>query len=340
MSAIPLHKRAVVETHKNVEIEFFGGRSGRHRAEEIVTSVWRSTDAMLADVEVENKAFLQALSSRDTGGNRGSFAGTKDFGHALKLAREGWPEGRAKSAEMADMIEAGVGERLGPRFAPFLDVCGGEPDIQAYLAGEPECMVDWRLENGRVVGRVVRVLVSIGGSCGFSAETLAAKAGAVMAMIECIQRAGDAVEMWALDAGCGVNHAFFQAWCVQRAGEPVDRDSLAFWCGHPSALRRISFGLMEQMPEEWLQRCNIYSKYGWPCPELEAAARAINAATGESAPFDIMVPDANTGASIRDGRGRVNWEKANDCERWVAEAMAKLGFEVDLEKVDLERSAK
>lgn len=259
------------------------------------------------------------------------------FGTAIKMAEEGWPEGAEASRGLAEVMEGQIGMALLPTFVRHMDVSGVEPDVPAYLSGEPECMVDYRLVERERAGRVVKVFVDVAASSGFSKSVLQARAAAVMAFCMACHEQGDTVEVW---IGQTVTPGPFTgdgtllkmhgvACCVQKAGEIFDEDRLAFMVGHPSVLRRLMFAVEEHAPD-WVQDgIGVGSGYGVPTRSLDQTKEFLRAhvedVTGE---FDVIVPSLNTGAKLGNGDD-VDWDSVRDRTDWIREQLQGCGFEME-----------
>lgn len=255
---------------------------------------------------------------------------------ACDLAQYGWPEGREKAEGMAEVMEAQLGLALQPTFSRIMDVSGVEPDVPMYLAGEPECMVDYHLVERARAGRVVRVFIDISASGGFGVDVLEARAAAVLALCESINRQGDTVEVW---VGETINPSFgrgtsknkgnmLMAVAVQRAGDPFDGDALAFWCGHPSVLRRFMFAAQERLPKEAVDQFGFHKGSGYGGPVGGGCEKWVNKyLVGITGEFDIVINNINDGAKIK--AGRVNWKKDGHRVDWVREQMEQVGFTIE-----------
>jgi hypothetical protein len=259
------------------------------------------------------------------------WGGTYTFGEALDMAEHGWPEGRERAEGLAELMEGQIGVALQPTFDRVFDVQGVEPDVPMYLAGEPECMVDYHLVDRKRAGRVVKVFVDFGGSGGYGVNVFLARAAAVMALCESIHRQGDTVEVWAghYVSGRGTGETLFTSCCVQKAGDIYDPDALAFFCGHPAMLRRIGFGVEELCSDEKREALDITKNggYGTPAMDIDTTkkelARYIESITGE---FDVVIGSLNSGS----GAGaRVDWEEESSRVDWIKGQMEAVGFTIE-----------
>lgn len=178
------------------------------------------------------------------------FTRTNGYDEAEKLVREGWPEG----AKLASQLQAklsyamAAADTVSERFHTTWDVAGEEPDIGRYLAGEPENMMDYRLEEVPAFGRVASVVVNGCVSGGIDEKHLREIAVMLAALVDSIENTGIRCEMVVRyrfgrvcehgDKSCELEH-----W-VKKASQPLDLPKVAAAC-HPSAFRRIAFRWVE-----------------------------------------------------------------------------------------------
>lgn len=174
------------------------------------------------------------------------FTCTETYDEAVKLLGDGWPEG----AKLASKLQAklayamAAADTVSERFHTTWDVAGEEPDIGRYLAGEPENMMDYRLEEVPAFGRVASVVVNGAVSCGVDEKHLREIAVMLAALVDSIENTGIRCEMVVRyrfgrvcehgDKSCELEH-----W-VKKASQPLDLPKVAAAC-HPSAFRRIAF---------------------------------------------------------------------------------------------------
>lgn len=200
-----------------------------------------------------------------------SFCGTKSWAEAVSIATYGWKEGRDMAAAQLDAIwESGCVE-ICQAPSEELDVSGYAPDVEAYIQGDPFCMLD----DGDEVGGapVIRLIVNVVASCGVSAEHIANRAAALAALVDVVESTGSSCEIWSmwtavdsdvrdyLENGFGKSdgkekkpsryneyRAFIPSVKLKGAGVPVAIDDIAFGLGHPSMLRRLMFAVGEADP--------------------------------------------------------------------------------------------
>lgn len=175
------------------------------------------------------------------------FSGTKTLQSAVDLARSGWKEGADKLQELsADHIDLD-GYELQRDTVKTYDVAGHYPDVAAFCAGEPECMI---VEDtpSETMQPVIKLLIS--GAVGYKTSTQAIErqGAAVLSVVRALQTRGFGVDLsWAIRTytpETKFNSALSVNIC--NADEPLDTESLAFALVHPAMLRRLTFATWEQ----------------------------------------------------------------------------------------------
>jgi hypothetical protein len=183
---------------------------------------------------------------------------------ALRLATDGW----TREVPEADVSVAALRERARDEVAttalvPAWDVTGSEVDVGAYLAGEPECMVDAAPQRISVRGRVVTFLVPSGYVHTTPHEYVRNRGMALTALCSAIIAAGHSVEIW---SGCCAylgKERFASVARVIAAGEPFDLGRLIFVLAHPAFFRRLWLAVWDSAPQDWAELMQRLS-YGTP----------------------------------------------------------------------------
>lgn len=167
-------------------------------------------------------------------------AGNGSWTQALDMSINGWVAGVPKLDTQAT---ASIQTNMRPK--PIWDVAGSECDVAAYLAGEPESMMD--LVRTRRPSPVVRIGVDRCVAGRVPASRIESVGRQIVILVESLRLAGIPADV-TVCAGVGSwgsKKTIDTRVCVQQANRPVDVARLAFWVAHPSALRRVFFGLWE-----------------------------------------------------------------------------------------------
>lgn len=179
---------------------------------------------------------------------REQFSGTASLPDALKLARNGWPKGRAQMVDgVRDAFRGRAAAGIGPGIT--YDVAGAVPCAPAAAAGDPMCMMDFQPEI-RAARPIVRLLVPFVYSANVQHQTIINRGIAMLTLIDAIEAAGQRCEIdliW-VAGGDGSKDTATNVLrvCVKRPEEPLDLDRLAFAIAHPSFLRRIGFAFWDK----------------------------------------------------------------------------------------------
>lgn len=195
--------------------------------------------------------------------SQGSWSGVS-WHEALKLAREGWKEGRenlTRELDAANILNLSATVR-----AEKLDVAGSFPLVPAAVAGDPLNMFTIGLERAKT-RPIFRFIVNLSTSATVSGSYITNRGAAVLSWVDKLENDGarcEIIVIWA--SKCGVKAPNNQLlWVpVKRADEPLDVDRMAFVLTHPSMLRRICFAATERHPE--LKHFNV--GYGAPSDDI------------------------------------------------------------------------
>lgn len=193
---------------------------------------------------------------------------------AYKLAREGWDEHLEETLELArDAVTTVETERDEITFRPEWSVSGSMVDMGAYLAGEPECMIEFPPARTSRVGRVITLCASIGVSGGITAEDLILKGQVITALALQLERLGMNTEMYAdmsaADRYRAPVYHTTQRILVKGPNDVLDPAKVLFAYAHPAMLRVLVLSAMHAFPEDWRKRMKTGSRYGTPEPSPE-----------------------------------------------------------------------
>jgi hypothetical protein len=183
------------------------------------------------------------------------FAGVT-FKESLRMAREGWTDELASAMEIAESaVSMAQQEHAMDSFnEPVWDVTGAQVDVGAFLAGTPECMIDYPLTTTSKVGRVITLVVSTSFSSILSLDTLVRRGRVITAFALALARMGHAVEIWAdstpVDPG-NEGRRLIQRVLVKGVDDELDPGVLMFALGHPSFLRNLLIGARGKLKSPW-----------------------------------------------------------------------------------------
>jgi hypothetical protein len=213
------------------------------------------------------------MSNEITDWSAASWFGTRDLTHCLKLAREGWPEGTKRLVQMQGElanINAGGGSMPAPRFAES----GDEVDIDRFIGGDPENMIEFPLRdyNGGKGGKVVKLLVNITVGVYVPNNSIFLRGAVALKFIDILEDYGYRVEVWIGEVGVSAGKNIFIRSLIKPANQHFDLDRMAFAMCNPSVQRRLFFRIYEQLPKHvWDMETRNYGGVGNfddPDPEI------------------------------------------------------------------------
>lgn len=190
------------------------------------------------------------------------WSGTKDYSEAMRLAVNGWPEGREKMSRTIAAAQANTAIAAAPAFD--YDVAGAFPVVPEYVSGNPEHMLT-PIETISTARPIVRLLVNRNTHAGFKAKHGENFHGALLSWIDALEGAGNSVELKMVAcADNGDNHCSVVV-TLKNAGEVLELDRLAFALVHMASYRRIIFGNYELQWHEYGLWNDFSYGYGRPC---------------------------------------------------------------------------
>lgn len=194
------------------------------------------------------------------------YGDTGTVGAAFVMAREGWDAHLQDTLDIAEAaVETVEQEHDTLAFQPQWQVSGGMIDMGAYLAGEPECMVEFPPAKTTRVGRVVTVCASISVSGAVSAEQLILKGKVVTALALELERLGINVELIADQTVEGWGGDYMtQRITVKGANDILDPAKILYAYAHPAMLRVLALNCYHSLPEEWQPKMGTGIGYGRP----------------------------------------------------------------------------
>lgn len=237
--------------------------------------------------------------SRSTSGFHGDWSGARNWAQALDMARNGWPQGRARIEQISSAVFAKTGSLIRKDDIRY-DVTGSAVDIGAYLSGQPECFTVWEEtdEYREGKGKVVKIVVNAAASSGVTPEVLFLRGACVVALADSLERAGRRVEIHLVMNSSGAEYRVL----IKRADQPVQLDQLAFSIASPAAFRRVGFAVMERWPSE--VQSQVGYSYGMPhTSEMQG---------------DIILPSA--------GYSDIQWSNEANAIKWVIDNLKEQGI--------------
>lgn len=168
---------------------------------------------------------------------------------ALNLARHGWTEENQEAMAIAEDAVS-VLERDGVMQSfnqPVWDVTGAQVDVGAYLAGTPECMIDYPVNPAKGKVPTVTIVKSFTFLSTMDDEEMRVHGRLVVALCLALERLGVPVEIWAdrpLNNANTHNGRYYQRILLKAGDDYLDAGQLQFALIHPAMLRKLGFAVM------------------------------------------------------------------------------------------------
>lgn len=199
--------------------------------------------------------------------SRNGWHGTKTMAEAIDQAKYGWPEGTKRFREAIGniAIEQLIGERQ--NFYPYCAVAGDEPDIDRYLAGEAESMLNYELRQ-EPGGKLATFVINNCVSSFVSPERIINRGAAIAAAHSALTAEGYSIGVEITSATKlrdGTGYLEYHIPIVH-PGSYTSEDTIAWSIISPAMLRRMIFSLDEDNPPEFRMRLGAYSGGGYGTP--------------------------------------------------------------------------
>lgn len=163
------------------------------------------------------------------------FFGTTNMQHAMKLVRDGWPEG----LELAEQISHQLTGRNAIERRRKYSVAGGNVNVGRMLANNPLHMTARAKQPGK---KVITFFVEASMSASIEPKYAIIRAALVAAIVDILEMNGFSCEIVSTSINNVGNKAASQiATTLKAAGEPLSINDIIFGLGHPSYLRRFVF---------------------------------------------------------------------------------------------------
>ncbi len=193
------------------------------------------------------------------------FHGVRSLKHLDELVTVGFEQDIDSVIRIAeDVVRDSFQEFDSSIFVPTFDVSGGEVDIDRYLTGEPENMVEYGVIEAPRFGRVITLCASISFSGAVSKRAIAKRGHLVTALAMAMSRLGLALEIWADASTRGGSTQVQQRILVKSPGEDVNPARIMFAFTHPGMLRMLAMPAMHSWPGEIQSATGVGFGYGAP----------------------------------------------------------------------------
>lgn len=175
-------------------------------------------------------------------------------------------EGITALALADEKVKAVTREMEDQQFRTIWDVSGADVDVARFLAGEPECMMDYVAAPDSAAQPVVTLVVNVAVHCGITDEAFITHGSALVALAEAIDAVGLQSEIWAdftiVNSGNTRSGRF--AIRLKSGHGPLDAGALMFTLTHPAMFRGMVLNAMHAWPEQWRNDMGVGTFYGYP----------------------------------------------------------------------------
>lgn len=253
-----------------------GGRTRYLREFDTWTEIAEIAQGIL-NRSIEGRIRGLPCSSLNNGAGTLWWSGGVTLAQAIRLAREGWPEGKKNLLDTLEQIDIAAMLPQSYLPTPEWDTFGDETDVTRYLQGFPENMVTLVPQVGEH-GKLLRIVVEASVSAYVHPKEILNRGAALLSAIHVARLLGYTLEctlLWSITSHphnwipAGTNHV--TTVNILRAGEVFDLDRFAFWLTHPSVFRRLLFSTMENESPEIRQEMHFFDGggYGYPVRQPE-----------------------------------------------------------------------
>ena len=210
---------------------------------------WFELQTDMANAKENEGWHKQSSQDKDRRGREG-WSGSSTWDDAMQMLTYGWTEGRSALAEAAEYSAPMMQRTRQPRYR--YSPAGGTPHVPNVCIGVPNTMRSRGGQAGRAQAPVGRIAVNIGAPCSIAPQDIINRGGALIALIDNIEAAGQRVELEAVcRSRCPDNKTDLRVRImIKHAADTLSVDRIAFALASPAMLRRIKFRIMEiTLPE-------------------------------------------------------------------------------------------
>lgn len=235
-----------------------------------------------------------------------AFSGTDTFEEAVELSR-GWTEGADRLSKLKARIH-GIGEA--PRRTTVMQEVGpGVISMGRYVSGHPQPYAAIKEQHAarKGSGKIVRIYVSISASVTVETDDIERRGGAILELVDALQRAGRRVEVTAVQAveNYRTDASYECRVKIKRAQDRANLPTMAFALAHPAMLRRIVFSAEESLGNAMFLH-HVGEGYGTPANMQDPPKGSLYLPT--------ISPDYRT------------WDSDAKARRWVKDQCANYGI--------------
>jgi hypothetical protein len=251
------------------------------------------------------REFLTACQAPAEWGN------VEDLTHTLQLAKYGWPEGRKLFKTITEKLNPMESPLRNMKHATTNDVAGYQPDIQAFLSGAPDHMINYG-DQTIEAAPIVQLQINIDAPGAVPGSYMANHAVAVASLVDALETQGYQCELRLANAtfsNKGPNGSTLTMYTCEfkKAGEPLDPDLTVFALGHPDVLRQLLFSIYRSSKEVGRRFGNGYGAPTMSIPEDYTDPGVINIPPADRECRTIESALRRIVRILKEGNSTVDW---------------------------------
>lgn len=287
-------------------------------------STWNEFVSYVDKTPCEMPDATRASRHSTNGEDYTQFTKAKSWDHIMQLARDGWPEGLARSKSITKALFDKVSEMI-ERIDVKHDIEGHAIDVSRYLDGEPECWLKFEnvIQEAEAGHKLIKLTFNVTVSAGVSTEVIIRKGATISALVELLEYAGHRVELTIVDSsgnrrlnpeGGPVKPIATFIVRLKEFDQNLDMGLVTYALCHPSVARGLMFSAMELSPKEIRQLIGVegsFNFYGTPT-DIDKKDRG-----------DIHIPHSYMFEK--------QWQSTELAEKWLIEELAKQGVHLKKE---------
>lgn len=210
-------------------------------------------------------------SRRDTPHGR-SWAMSDSFDDAVRIATEGFTEAEERANAIAQEIASKVRQVMTDEQTLEYDMTGTVLDLDAYLTGEANCIMQPVVHHTQRVAPTCRILVNSAFPGSTGTDFYIQQGAVVIALCDLLRQAGYTTEVWCCStnqSGYGRGRKISHATKVKSFDDYGSVSSMLFGLAHPSFQRRMVFSCRERMDARMRDEFGVPTEYGYSTePEI------------------------------------------------------------------------
>jgi hypothetical protein len=239
-----------------------------------------------------------------------------NWSDTVMAAKDGWSDIRPDVDHLVRSVADNFRHQLPQEtLTPTFSVDGGAVNIDLFLEGEPECMVQFQPEMISRAGRVVSIIIDACFNSYVDADVVLKRGTSLMALLETLNLLHHNTEVW---VECSVDGDYYGGRCsasllvkVKDEREQFDVNSIMFAVAHPDWLRRLCFSAWERENQP------VRNKFGFNAGRGYGQANGLRRVELSGAAVVIEAPRGMQDPSVRMP------------EDWLKNTLAGIGLEYD-----------